>query len=118
MTTLCLIAVAVLTPWFVGLYGPEYRGLLGLFVILYAAQWVSGTGRPVILRLAAAADSRQTRWALLVTLIGTLAVTVFGINSFGALAAAAAVLCGVLFLNAKAMQLAFRGTASISDRRI
>jgi hypothetical protein len=89
--------------------------LLGLFVILYAAQWVAGTGRPVILRLAAAADSRQTRGALLVTPIGTVAVTVFGVSSFGALAAAAAVLCGAMFLNAKAMQLVLKGAASVGD---
>ena len=52
-TTICVAAVAVVTPWIVDLYGLDYTRLTELFVLLFATQWLNGAGRPAIRHLAA-----------------------------------------------------------------
>jgi hypothetical protein len=107
-TSLCVLAVAILTPWFVAWYGPAYSGLVGLFALLFATQWLNGVGRPAIRHIAAHWDLRQIRRILRVSMVPAIGISLFGINYDGALAAAVGVFAGALLLNAQAMLSAFR----------
>jgi hypothetical protein len=107
-TTLCVLAVAILIPWLVGWYGPAYSGLVGLFALLLATQWLSGIGRPAIRHLAAHWDMRQIRRILWVSMVPAIAVSLYGVEYYGALAAAVGVFVGALLLNGQAIQAAFR----------
>jgi hypothetical protein len=115
-TTLCVLAVAILTPWLVSWYGPAYSGLAGLFALLFATQWLNGSGRPAIRHLAAHWDRRQIRRILWVSMVPAIAVSLFGINYDGALAAAVGVFAGALLLNGQAIFAAFTCCNDTSNR--
>ena len=110
-TTACVLAVAILTPWFVSQYGAAYRGLTGLFVLLFLTQWVNGTFRPALRQLAADLDLRRSRRIMLISMLIALAVTLAGIGRYGPFAAAIGVLAGALALNGQALASALRRTA-------
>ena len=110
-TSACVLVVAILTPWIVGWYGPSYSGLTLLFVLLFSAQWVNGASRPAIRRLAADWDLRRIRRVLFTSMAAAILLSVFGIDRFGAVAAAVGVLGGAVLLNSQALESAFRRTA-------
>jgi O-antigen/teichoic acid export membrane protein len=110
-TSICVLAVAILTPLFVGWYGPDYSGLTLLFVLLFITQWVNGASRPAIRRLAADWDLRRIRRVLFTSVAVAIVSSVFGIDRFGAVAAAVGVLGGAVFMNSQAIESAFRRAA-------
>jgi hypothetical protein len=110
-TSSCVLAVAILTPWFVGWYGSVYTGLSGLFVLLFSMQWVNGACRPAVRRLAADRDLRRIRRILLTSMVAAIALTVLGTDRYGAVAAAVGMLAGAMLLNGQAVESAFRRTA-------
>jgi hypothetical protein len=107
-TTLCVLAVGVLTPWLVEWYGPAYSGLTILFALLFATQWLNGAARPAIRHLGAHWDARRIRRILWVSAVPAIAVSLFGIDSYGNLAAAVGIALGALLLNVQATHAAFR----------
>ena len=107
-TTAWVIAVAIITPWIVGLYGPPYTEVTGLFLLLYATQWVLGGGRPAIRQMAADWDLPKIRRILLVSVAVAVLVTLVGVGGYGALAAAVGVLAGAVVENAQALGAALR----------
>jgi hypothetical protein len=107
-TSACLLVVALLTPWFVYLYGPPYSGLTALFALLFAAQWVNGAGRPALHQLAADWKLSRIRRVLFTSMAGAVLVSLAGIQSYGALAAAVGVLAGALLENGQAVASAFK----------
>jgi O-antigen/teichoic acid export membrane protein len=110
-TTTCVLAVAILTPWFVSWYGADYSGLGLLFVLLFITQWVNGAARPAIRRLAADWDLHRIRRILFTSMAVAILLSVFGIDSYGTVAAAVAVLAGAVLLNGQAIESAFRRAA-------
>jgi hypothetical protein len=110
-TTTCVLAVAILTPWFVSWYGADYSGLALLFVLLFITQWVNGAARPAIRRLAADWDLHRIRRILFTSMSVAILLSVFGIDSYGTVAAAVAVLAGAVLLNGQAIESAFRRAA-------
>jgi O-antigen/teichoic acid export membrane protein len=110
-TSICVLAVAILTPLFVGWYGPDYSGLTLLFVLLFTTQWVNGVSRPAIRRLAADWDLHRIRRVLFTSVAVAIVLSVFGIDRFGAVAAAVGVLGGAVFMNSQAIESAFRRAA-------
>jgi hypothetical protein len=110
-TTTCVLAVAILTPWFVSRYGSAYSGLTGLFALLFLTQWVNGTFRPALRQLAADLDLNRSRRIMLISMIIAIAVSVAGIQRYGPFAAAVGVLAGALALNGQALASAFRRAA-------
>jgi hypothetical protein len=107
-TSACVIAVAILTPWFVSWYGPAYSGLTRLFALLFLTQWVAGACRPALRQLAADWDLGHIRRIMFISMTGAIAVSLAGIDSYGPLAAAFGSLVGALLLNGQALQSAFR----------
>lgn len=108
-TTVCVVAVAIATPWIIDLYGIDYTKLATLFVLLFATQWINGVGRPAIRHLAARWNAALVRRMLFVSMTVAIASSVVGIPTYGALGAAVSVLLGALLLNAQAVQAAFAG---------
>lgn len=106
-TTCCVAIVAVATPWIVDLYGDSYTGLTDLFVLLFAAQWLNGAGRPAIRHLATHWNLPLIRRILFVSMLGALLAAFVGIPTYGALGAAISVCLGALLLNGQAVQAAF-----------
>ena len=107
-TSACVLVVALLTPWFIHLYGPPYNGLTALFVLLFANQWVNGAGRPALRQLAADSKLSRIRRVLFTSMAGAVLVSLAGIQSYGALAAAVGVLAGALLENGQAVASAFK----------
>lgn len=114
-TSICVLAVAILTPWFVSWYGPAYTGLTLLFVLLFLTQWVSGASRPAVRQLAADWDLRRVRRIMFISMTAAIVLTLIGIDRYGATAAAVGVLAGAVLLNGQAIASAFgRGTPRIA----
>lgn len=106
-TSACVLAVAILTPWFVSRYGTAYGGLTGLFALLYLTQWVNGTCRPALRQLAAEFDRNRSRRIMLTSMLIAITVCLAGVRNYGPLAAAVGVLAGALALNGQALVSAF-----------
>jgi hypothetical protein len=110
-TSACVLAVAILTPLFLSWYGPAYSGLTLLFILLFITQWVNGVSRPAMRRLAADWDLHRIRRVLFTSMSVALILSVFGVDRFGAVAAAVGVLAGAVLLNGQALESAFRRAA-------
>jgi hypothetical protein len=110
-TSACVLAVAILTPLFLSWYGPAYSGLTLLFILLFITQWVNGVSRPAMRRLAADWDLHRIRRVLFTSMSVAIVLSVFGIDRFGAVAAAVGVLAGAVLLNGQAIESAFRRAA-------
>jgi O-antigen/teichoic acid export membrane protein len=110
-TSTCVLAVAILTPWFVGWYGAAYSGLTLLFILLFVTQWMNGASRPAIRRLAADWDLHRIRRVLFTSMAVAILLSVLGIDRFGPVAAAVGVLAGAVLVNGQAIESAFRRAA-------
>lgn len=110
-TSICVLAVGILTPWILGWYGAAYSGLTLLFILLFVTQWVNGASRPAIRRLAADWDLRRIRRVLFTSMAVAILLSVFGIDRFGPVAAAVGVLAGAVLMNGQAIESAFRRAA-------
>jgi hypothetical protein len=110
-TSACVLAVAILTPLFLTWYGPAYSGLTLLFILLFITQWVNGVSRPAMRRLAADWDLHRIRRVLFTSMSVAIILSVFGIDRFGAVAAAVGVLAGAVLLDGQAIESAFRRAA-------
>ena len=110
-TSACVLAVAILTPLFLSWYGPAYSGLTLLFILLFITQWVNGVSRPAMRRLAADWDLHRIRRVLFTSMSVAILLSVFGVDRFGAVAAAVGVLAGAVLLNGQAIESAFRRAA-------
>jgi hypothetical protein len=106
-TSVCVLAVAILTPWFVSEYGRAYSGLTSLFALLFLTQWVNGAARPALRKLAADLNLNRNRRIMFISMTIAIALTLAGIQRFGPLAAAVGVLAGALALNGQALVCAF-----------
>jgi hypothetical protein len=111
-TTLCVVAVAIATPWIIQQYGIDYSRLTELFVLLFATQWLNGAGRPAIRHLAANWNFALIRRILFVSMTLAIVTSLVGIPLYGALGAAISVFVGALLLNGQAVQAAFAGCAA------
>jgi hypothetical protein len=107
-TSSCVLAVAILTPWFVSWYGAAYSGLTAVFMLLYLNQWVNGASRPAVRILAADWDLARIRRIMFTSMTTAIALSLIGIRSYGATAAAVGVLAGTVVLNIQALLSAFR----------
>ncbi len=114
-TSACVLAVAILTPWFIAWYGVAYSGLTVLFILLFVTQWVNGVSRPAIRRLAADWDLHRIRRVLFTSMAVAILISVFGIDRYGAVAAAVGVLVGAILVSGQAIESAFRRAAHGND---
>ena len=107
-TSAYVIAIAILAPWLADLFGSPYSELTALFALLLAMQWVNGAGRPAIRHLAADWNLGRIRRVLFISASAAMLLTLVGVNDYGALAVAAAMLVGALIENAQALGSALR----------
>jgi hypothetical protein len=107
-TSACVLAVAILTPWLVTWYGTPYTGLTIVFALLFLTQWVGGASRPATRKLAADWNLARIRRIMLTSMTTAIALSLIGIQSYGATAAAVGVLAGTVVLNIQALLSAFR----------
>jgi hypothetical protein len=110
-TTVCVLAVAILTPWFVSRFGADYSGLTGLFALLFLSQWVIGSLRPAVRQLAADLNLKRNRRIMFISMTIAIVVSLAGIERYGPIAAAIGVLTGALALNSQALASALRRAA-------
>jgi len=89
------------------LYGDSYTGLTELFVLLFAAQWLNGVGRPALRHLAAHWNFALVRRILFVSMTVALVSSCIGIPAYGAIGAAISVCLGALLLNGQAVQASY-----------
>jgi hypothetical protein len=106
-TTLCVLAVAIATPWIVDLYGVDYTKLTELFVLLFATQWLNGAARPAIRHLAAHWNFPLTRRILFVSMAAAIVSSLVAIPKYGAFGAAISVFVGALLWNGQTVRAAF-----------
>jgi O-antigen/teichoic acid export membrane protein len=104
----CVLAVAILTPWFTTMYGAPYTHLTALFVLLLGTQWLGGTCRPAIRELAANWDRRLILRLMLISASAAMVIAFAGIPQYGPLAAAIAVFVGAALEFGIATAAAFR----------
>jgi hypothetical protein len=114
-TTASVLAVAAASPWIIERFGPGYRGLTELFVVLFATQWVSGLCRPAIRHVAARWNLPLIRRTLFVSMLVAMSVSLLLIPAYGPLAAAVAVFAGTLLLNGQAIYASFAGCRRASE---
>jgi hypothetical protein len=108
-STTCVVVVAILTPLlFVNWYGPAYSGMTWLFLLVFLMQWVAGVGRPAVRTLAADWDLRRVRRIMFISMVGAIAVSLAGVNDYGAFACAVGGLVGALLFNGQALRSAFK----------
>jgi hypothetical protein len=115
-TTAWVIAVAMITPWLIGLYGPPYTEVVALFLLLYATQWVLGGARPAMRQVAAEWDLPRIRRVLLISVAVAVLVTLVGVHDYDALAAAVGVLAGAVIEHAQALGSALRLTGARANQ--
>jgi len=106
-TSIFVVLVALLTPWIVSWYGAAYRGLTGLFVLLFLTQWVNGASRPALRQLAADWDLDRIRRIMFISMAAAIVLSLVGIVPYGPTAAAVGVLAGAVLLNGQALLAAF-----------
>jgi O-antigen/teichoic acid export membrane protein len=112
-TSICVIAVAILTPLlFVNWYGPAYSGLTALFGLLFLTQWVTGASRPALRQLAADWDLARVRRIMFVSMTCAIGLSLAGVGNLGALATAVGGLVGALLLHGQALESVFRRVGS------
>jgi hypothetical protein len=102
-----VVAVAIMAPWLADLYGPPYAGLVSLFAILLAMQWVTAAGRPALRFVATEWPVALIRRTLVVSATSAIALSLAGIRDYGTLAIAAGMLVGTLLLNGQAIWSAY-----------
>jgi O-antigen/teichoic acid export membrane protein len=114
-TSTCVLAVALLTPWFTSMYGSPYTHLTALFVLLLGMQWITGVCRPAIRELAANWDLRQIRMMMLFSATATMVIAFVGIPQYGPLAAAVAAFIGFALQYGMATVAALRVAAAKTE---
>jgi hypothetical protein len=101
-----VVPLLILAPATLALYGKPYDTQLTVYALLLGVQWANGVGRPAVRHAVVEWNTR-----LIATSIGSGAlvavlICAFGVESFGALAAAAGSLVGALIVNGRAITAA------------
>lgn len=98
-STLVVGPLLLASPWVLQIYGFPYSAQLAVFALLLGMQWVNGVGRPAMRHAVANWNASCLRPAVGSGALAALLVCATAVSSFGALAAAAATLIGMLVLN-------------------
>jgi hypothetical protein len=88
------------------LFGKPYDSQLTVYVLLLGVQWLNGVGRPAIRRAVMIWDTRLIGIAVGSGALAAILVCALGVQSFGALAAAAGSLLGALIVSGRAIAAA------------
>ena len=103
-----VVPLLVLAPLTLTLYGKPYDSklLLTVYALLLGVQWVNGVGRPAVRHAVTDWDAHRIGVAVGSGAIVVILVCALGVDAYGALAAAAASLIGVVIVNARAIVMA------------
>jgi hypothetical protein len=101
-----IVPLLVLAPMTLALFGKPYDSQLTVYVLLLGVQWLNGVGRPAIRRAVMIWDTRLIGIAVGSGALAAILVCALGVQSFGALAAAAGSLLGALIVSGRAIAAA------------
>jgi hypothetical protein len=100
------LALLVLAPATLALYGAPYASQSTVYGLLLAVQWANGVGRPAVRHAVVDWDARRIAVAVVSGAMAAILICGAGVAGYGALAAAAGSLIGALILNARAIMMA------------
>jgi hypothetical protein len=101
------LVLMIFMPRLLSQMGEPYTGLTGLFTLLLAAQWVNASARPA-LRFMTQHHYKPVQWALCLSALMAVGVSLLGVSDYGAVAAAAGALLGTLLLNLHSLVAALK----------
>ena len=105
-STAFFLALFVLAPATLSLYGAPYDAKTTVYAVLLGVQWANGVGRPAVRHAVAQWDARRIAIGVGSSALVAVLVCGAGVTSYGALAAASASLIGALILNSRAIAIA------------
>jgi len=105
-STAFFLALFVLAPATLSLYGAPYDAKTTVYAVLLGVQWANGVGRPAVRHAVAQWDARRIAIGVGSSALAAVLVCGAGVTSYGALAAASASLIGALILNSRAIAIA------------
>ena len=100
------LALIVLAPATLALYGAPYDANATVYVVLLGVQWANGVARPAVRRAVIRWDGRRIAVSVGASALIAVLVCAAGVTNYGALAAAAGSLIGALILNSRAIAMA------------
>ena len=111
-SSVLVVPLLVLAPPTLTLFGKPYDSQLPLtvYALLLGVQWANCVGRPAVRRAVLDWDAHRIGIAIGSGAVVSILICAFGVNAYGALAAAAASLVGAVIVNARAILMA------LSDR--
>jgi hypothetical protein len=98
-----VVPLLLLAPATLAFYGKPYDSLLTVYALLLGVQWTNGVGRPAVRYSVVNWDARLIGFAVGSGALVAVLICGFGVESFGALAAAAGSLIGALIVNGRAI---------------
>ena len=107
-STLLVLPLLLLAPETLRIYGAPYDTQFLIYALLLGVQWANGVGRPAVRQAVAEWNAPRIAVSLGSGAVVVVLICAFGVASYGALAAAAASLIGVLIVNARAISMALR----------
>jgi hypothetical protein len=102
-----VVPLLILAPATLALYGKPYDSQLTVYALLLGVQWANGVGRPAVRHAVVEWNTRLIGAAVGWGALAAVLICAFGVESFGALAAAAGSLIGALIVNGRAIIAAF-----------
>ena len=100
------VPLLILAPATLALYGKPYDSALTVYTLLLGVQWANGAGRPAVRQAVVEWDARRIGVAVGTGALAVVLVCALGVNTYGALAAAAASLTGAVIFNGRAIGMA------------
>jgi hypothetical protein len=105
-STAFVVPLLVLAPVTLALYGKPYDSQLPVYVLLLGVQWANGFGRPAVRHMVVEWNARRIGVTVGSGAVAVVLICALGVNTYGALAAAAASLIGALIVNGGAIGVA------------
>jgi hypothetical protein len=100
-----VVPLLVLAPVTLALYGKPYDSQLTVYALLLGVQWANGVGRPAVRQVVVEWNARRIGVAIGSGAVAVVLICALGVNTYGALAAAAASLIGALIVNGRAISM-------------
>jgi hypothetical protein len=107
-----VVPLLILAPATLAFYGKPYDSQLTVYAVLLGVQWLNGVGRPAVRYAVVGWDARLIGIAVGSGALVAVLICALGVQSFGALAAAAGSLMGALIVNGRAIAAALARTSA------
>lgn len=110
-SAVCVLPLLVTAQATLNLYGKPYDSQLTVYGLLLWVQFANGIARPAVRRAVVEWDTKHIGVAVGIGALASVLICALGVNTYGALAAAAASLIGALIFNGRAIGMALSRAA-------